>query len=126
MSTTGIPLVNTLLSVPLLTNDFTAAGETDTGYTFDGKTVFQQNFTGTTSATNGQDTIATITGMTQAVSFYGWWFLSGNDDYNLFNRTEQGTGGNFIQLRTEGEDFLIAHGDDYNSQNYHVVLFYIK
>lgn len=126
MTTTGIPLINTSLSVPLLDNNLTSTVEKDTGHTHNGNTVYCKTYTGTTAATDSSITLDTITGLSHIVRFYGWHTRGG--DYYVFNRVQAGTGHNQILIIADYSTGLLAlrHDDAYNSQSYEITVFYTK
>lgn len=125
MSVTGYPLVNTLISTPLLRNSITASAETDTGYTHNSKTVYTKTYSGTTSATDGNDLLDTVIGLTHIVRIYGYFITSSNNVVPL-NFVRQGTNAGEMRVRKDGNDISIRHADTENSVFYDVTVFYTK
>lgn len=121
----GAQLINTTINVPLITNKLTGTGERDTGYTYDGKTVYTKDYTGTASATNGALVLDTITGLSHIVRFYGWW-ENPNVSYYPFNRVEAGSSTSEIFVRRNSSNIELYSASNYNSFPFHISVFYTK
>ena len=124
----GAQLINTPLSVDLITHQVagTTGIESDTGYTYNGKTVYTKTYTGTCSATDGAVTLDTITGLSHIVRFYGYWIRSYDGVIFPFNRVQASTSNNSVIIRRTGLDIEVYSSNQYNSSDFRVSVFYTK